>query len=101
MKKGRMQCKDVPDRPILEFLLAAGGEWRFSYSLNGSEYDARSVLTVMPPGTPRPLAVAKMGTLIRRGLVSGCACGCRGDFVITESGERYLKSRRALDRAPS
>ena len=25
----------------------------------------------------------KMAALIARGLVEGCACGCRGDFVIT------------------
>ncbi len=36
------------------------------------------------------LILAKMKQLIKRGLVDGCACGCRGDFEITPKGEEWL-----------
>lgn len=31
---------------------------------------------------PEKVFLAKSRTLIRRGLIDGCACGCRGDFTI-------------------
>lgn len=49
-----------------------------------------SVVEAMPPGTPWKLRLAKMGQLIRRGLVDGCFCGCRGDFYITDAGREFL-----------
>jgi hypothetical protein len=87
-----MQCKDIPEQPILEFLagpydgwLAPGkGTWF------GNEYP-NSVTHAMPEGTPSKLALAKMRTMIRRGFVSGCACGCRGDFEITDKGRELLE----------
>lgn len=69
-----MKCSDIPTEPILEFLKIHGGigcTWRAGN---------RSVLQVMPSGTPPKLALAKMRTLIKNKLVVGCACGCRGDF---------------------
>jgi hypothetical protein len=32
------------------------------------------------PNMPEKVVLAKAKRLIRRGLVDGCACGCRGDF---------------------
>lgn len=80
-----MQCKDIPDRPILEFLagLTTWASW-------GEGYSMPTVRDAMPEGTPDRLQVAKMAMLIRRGLVSGCACGCRGDFELTEKGRTFL-----------
>jgi hypothetical protein len=80
-----MQCKDIPDRPVLEFLLANKGCWCNWYF--GCD---RDVSKAMPRKTPEKLILAKMRTLIRRGLVKGCPCGCRGDFEITEAGELFL-----------
>jgi hypothetical protein len=31
--------------------------------------------------------------LIKRGLVSGCTCGCRGDFEITQKGLDFLMAK--------
>lgn len=45
-----------------------------------------TVLRAMPNNVPLKLAHAKMNMLIRRGLVDGCSCGCRGDYRITEKG---------------
>jgi hypothetical protein len=84
--KPRPQCKDIPDRPILEFLESLNGQW-------GNWFEAgypASVRNAMPPGTPDKLVLGKMRMLIRRGLVDGCPCGCRGDFVITDKGARVV-----------
>lgn len=81
-----MQCKDVPDFPILKFLADLNGTWA-----NWWCNDDKDVRRVFPPGVPDKIVLAKMGRLIRRKLVDGCACGCRGDFVITETGRSYVE----------
>lgn len=79
-----MQAKDIPDEPILA-LLANLPPWpdgmarRWGTMWPGGE---ASVHDVMPAGTPEKVALAKMRSMIRRGLVLGCACGCRGDFEL-------------------
>jgi hypothetical protein len=76
-----MQCKDIPDEPILKFLAIEPKKWHNWYF--GDELD---VTRAMPPGIPEKLILAKMRQLMRRGLVDGCDCGCRGDFFLTPAG---------------
>lgn len=107
-----MQCKDIPDVPVLEFLaklsrreIASTFEGNGPDSVNGivtwypsagSTWGgcAHGVPHAMPLGadTPIKLVRAKMGSMIRRGLVNGCACGCRGDFELTDKGALHLAS---------
>ena len=86
-----MQCNDIPDEPILQFLAEHGGigctVWRQD---DGTPYE-RSALKAMPDNTPQKLAKAKMGQLIKRGLVDGCMCGCRGDFELTDKGQASIQ----------
>lgn len=82
MKNGRMQCKDIPDVPVLQFLTKLGDRWANWF---GPEFD-NSVTHAMPAGTPEKLALGKMRMLMKRGLVDGCGCGCRGDFELTDAG---------------
>lgn len=82
-----LQCKDIPDRPILE-LLAKNPTQCHNWCWN--EWN---VVEAMPPGIPPKLALAKMRMMIRRGVVDGCPCGCRGDFVITEKGLAKISSQ--------
>lgn len=91
MKTRRLQCKDIPDRPVLAFLATLGrwATWYGPYVDLGPLPD-NSVRHAMPPATPGKLALAKMRMLIRSGLVDGCPCGCRGDFEITEKGRAFL-----------
>lgn len=93
-KLGQMQCKDVPDLPVLRFLASLNGEWANNWiapaGATDREWAARSVYRAMLPGTPWAVVVAKMRRLIERGLVDGCPCGCRGDYVITDKGRAYL-----------
>lgn len=75
----RPKCSDIPDEPIL-ILMASGeqfGHWDIS---------RHSVLSAMPPDLPEKLPLAKMRQLLRRGLVEGCGCGCRGDWTLTRKG---------------
>jgi len=114
MKNGLPQCKDVPDRPILEFLeLLAAGEIKSCWPTQGRlechamltacsyEGFANSIWCAFRHGSPengghrfRHLVLAKMKSLIRKGWVSGCCCGCRGDFGITPKGLEHLNRLR-------
>ena len=80
-----MQCKDIPDEPVLRFLAQRPGVWHNCYF-----GDDRDVRQAMPSGLPDKLVLGKMRMLMRRGLVSGCDCGCRGDFEITPKGQQLL-----------
>lgn len=87
-----IQCKDIPETPILRFLLdfkEKNGQDSLGVNWFGNEFK-NSITKVMPEGTPPKLALAKMRMLIKRGLASGCGCGCRGDFTLTEKGESFL-----------
>jgi hypothetical protein len=58
------------------------------------EHGKRTPLTSEPKAhdlTQSEVALAKMRALIRRGLVDGCRCGCRGDFEITAAGRAVLR----------
>lgn len=79
-----MQAKDVPDAPVLAFLALHPGQWHNWFGIEKSNLN--SVRHAMPAETPEKVVLAKMRALIRRELVSGCDCGCRGDFEITPKG---------------
>jgi hypothetical protein len=82
----RLKTSDFPDEPVLRFLLPLltnpkpqPATWFPGFP--------NSVSSVFPEGTPKKLVLSKMKSMIRRGLVIGCACGCRGDFWLSDKGE--------------
>jgi len=84
----RLQCKDIPTMPILEFIGKHGGigcNWCWLH-------DERCVRHAMPAGSilPDRLVLAKMRKLIAKGYVDGCDCGCRGDFELTDKGREAI-----------
>lgn len=98
-----MQCKDIPDRPILEFIRRVEAqEIEYSYENSGKVETFRptsacvfigtsySVAQAMPGVTSEKLVRAKMTKLLKRGLVNGCPCGCRGDFTLTVQGRQFI-----------
>lgn len=97
-----MQCKDIPDLPILRYLESKHPAWVFLHGL-GREWpsvqDAMPAIHHLPEADRFKLALAKMRMLFRRGLVSGCPCGCRGDFQITQSGRAMLAAAAQADLA--
>jgi hypothetical protein len=84
-----MQCKDIPDRPVLVFL-AGLGRWGTWLENQCGELFPNSVQNAMPAAVGEKLARAKMAMLIRRGLVDGCSCGCRGDYELTDKGREFI-----------
>jgi hypothetical protein len=85
------QCKNIPDLPILQFL-AQQDRWATWFDHTDGDH-LPSVQLAMPEWVPTKLRRAKMNQLIRRGLVEGCPCGCRGDYEISEKGREYLKEQ--------
>lgn len=45
---------------------------------------------VLPEEIPEKVVMAKARRLINRGLMTGCPCGCRGDFELTTAGIVHL-----------
>jgi len=108
-----MQCKDIPDLPILEFLAKLERhEINESYkseceeSINGRvtfqpEWGCvwngavHSVQHAMPAAVwgNENLVLEKMKNLIDSGLVNGCTCGCRGDFELTDEGQKLITTQ--------
>ncbi len=105
-----MQCKDIPDAAILKFLARLErkeivatfkANWPEAvdgvvtwYPTVGTTFNGcvQGVPHAMPEGTPEKLVLAKMRRLIKRGLVDGCGCGCRGDFELTDKGRAILSA---------
>lgn len=85
-----MKCSDIPNIDILWFILCVNRVGRgipCTFTNRGPFNIARG----MPPGTPEKLRLKKMSSLMRKGLITGCPCGCTGNFFITEKGKEYLK----------
>lgn len=83
-----MQCKDISSYDILMVLKDTDEyNWFHSFEKHEEINPEHSIFNGFPDGVSRKLVLAKMYKLIKRGLVGGCACGCRGDFYITEKGK--------------
>jgi len=89
------------EKDILSYLADRQGEWTSlwmghfpktgQYEHAGQMQDAPSdVYWAMPKGTPEKAARSKMQSLYDRGLITGCICGCRGDFEITDVGLKSI-----------
>lgn len=95
----RLQCKDIPDLPILEFLSKQRHPQREGEYMWATVGKPNPHMPVVNDAMPMvndanwKLAPAKMSQLIRRGLVNGdCGIGYRGDYVITQKGLAYLEA---------
>jgi hypothetical protein len=83
----RRQCKDILDGPLLGLIARKQrekGMW-----VNTWDFE--------PPYSELPdnLFRAKMGQLMKRGLIDGCNCGCRGDYELTDKGREFLANATA------
>ncbi len=66
-----MQAKDVPEQAILALIPAESPT-----SIGISRWDIGRAM----PDVPEKVLLAKLRSMVKRGLIRGCACGCRGDF---------------------
>lgn len=83
MSSGRPSAKDVPEDEVLRVLRLNPGKWHVrwhGYGYMPSLTDASEVLASFP----ERVLLAKLDRMIKRGLIHGCACGCRGDFYVEE-----------------
>lgn len=71
---------------VLMFLANQKGKW----STWGPSFYMPTVQAVLPVGTSDKVQLRYMQKLQRLGLVSGCNCGCRGDYSPTTEGLVYL-----------
>lgn len=104
MKTGRFQAKDIDDAFFLRCIdyaqtYHAAATWEPQPALRKREgRDATWPVWVftwnldcLMPFFPPEVIRAKASRLIRRGLLTGCDCGCRGDFSLTVEGARFLR----------
>lgn len=79
MPDGRpMQCKDIPDSAVIAAVRGSLKPWG-----SAMVWDVRAALAGEVGEVPARLFAAKMRSVVDRGLVGGCACGCRGDFHVS------------------
>lgn len=79
-----IQAKHINDDDVLRFIAMVHtirDGWTVTYDFRDG--DKENGIPPFPHQFPERVWRAKMDKLIRRGLVSGCACGCRGDFELT------------------
>ncbi|MDO8728356.1 MAG: hypothetical protein Q7K26_00525 [bacterium] len=92
--KEKMSAKDIPEVAVLQFLESLNGAPATWFDNEGGLF-ANSIQHGMPAGIPPKIALAKIAAMIRKKLVDGCACGCRGDFIIAVKGRVVLVSTGA------
>jgi hypothetical protein len=73
-----MQAKDITDATMLDALSKARGlhgvpEW-------SSLWDVQKALPDVPP----KVVLAKLRSMVKRNIIDGCTCGCRGDFELVK-----------------
>lgn len=69
-----MQAKDIPENGILTLVAST------HTNIGTSLWDVQAAMSDFPA----KVVQAKLRSLVKRGILQGCACGCRGDFRTTE-----------------
>jgi hypothetical protein len=89
-----VKAADIPDEAFLAAVKQADDIRRRRRQGFASRWDIAAILAGHPehvgtaescqdfPAVPAKVVLAKARKLIRRHLLNGCACGCRGDFTI-------------------
>lgn len=84
----KLQTKNLSDDVVLILLSKYQGQWGFfngnkiNFFVNGTIKEEK----VFKETIPIKLIRSKYKSLVKRGLIGGCYCGCRGDFEITDKG---------------
>ncbi len=74
-----MKAADISDVEVLRLIAPAQG-------IGISRWDLQEML----PQYPWKVVLAKLYALRRREFITGCACGCRGDFLLAPKGAEFL-----------
>ena len=90
-----MKAADIPDEAVLAIVREFNAglapdqviswpnhpEWR-PFTISGGRWCLTFDLEERLPDVPPKVILAKCRSLIKRGKMHGCPCGCRGDFRI-------------------
>jgi len=72
-----MQAKDVPDQAFLDAVAEISRDGKYGTETRWvMRYEIEERFCEVPP----KVLLAKARSLIKRGKMDGCACGCRGDY---------------------
>ncbi len=71
-----VQAKDISDAQIMDAQAAVRG--RYGVDRWATTWDIQAHLSQFPP----KVVLAKLRSARKRGLLNGCACGCRGDWEV-------------------
>lgn len=74
---GRMKAADLHDEEVIAAVKALQPGY-----LGALRSDLEEHFMAYPP----KVVLAKLRRLVKRGLLDGCGCGCRGDFTVKEQG---------------
>ena len=72
-----MQAKDLPDADVLAVIHRLETDGQYG---DKRRWVMRGEVEAAFPDAPWKVVLAKCRSLIKRGLIGGCPCGCRGDF---------------------
>ena len=86
-----MKASDIPDEAFLSAVVKCGADnparWAFWW-------DVTEELKVYPD----KVVLAKARKLLKRGLIGGCVCGCRGDWVVRGNlGPEFYEGWREVE----
>lgn len=96
MDSKKYQVKDIDKNKVLEEFAKHQGKWAFVYDDNviswgvGKDEVISNILT----SYPRKVVLEFFKKMINKGYLGGCACGCRGDFEITDKGLELINQKR-------
>lgn len=77
------QAKDISDAVAFEALKTVRGK-------NGApDWSALSDVQEQLIQFPPKVVLAKLRSMIKRGILRGCACGCRGDFELPNLAKQW------------
>lgn len=88
-----IQAKDISDVDFLRIVdrLSRDGSWGASWGA-APRWVLRMEVQDEMPDVPWKVLLAKARSLIKRRLMTGCGCGCRGDYEITEAGRALIET---------
>lgn len=95
MKRGRLQAKDIADLDVLQTIRKQGAAHALGWTFTWELIAALPVLAPLSFRGSERLFLRKCDALVRRGLINGCTCGCRGDFTLTSAGLAFINAAPA------
>jgi hypothetical protein len=88
--KPKIQAKHIPDEAmvlIIKQLKGMPGMYGYPGGIQvfrPAEHTTVNITDIcnLYPSVPRKVIMAKLRRLVKRGVIDGCTCGCRGDFKV-------------------